>query len=684
MFVLHVALQGCLRGGGVVFGLTADTGGHIRYLLDLVAASSQDAGIARIVIATRLFHGALGPDYAVPEERISDKVTLVRLPSASPDYRVKEAMHAEVDSFARNLMDWIAAQPQPPDLIHAHYADAASVATLIEDALGIPFVFTAHSLGRVKAAMLGHGAEACPDLARRIAAEEGALARARLVVASSRDEAEVQYAGYAAYDPGRIRVLPPGSDLARFAAAEPLPRVDATIDRFLHEPGKPALLALARPVARKNLGALVRAYGESPALQARANLVLMAGTREDIDALDGDMAGTMREILVLIDRYDLYGRVAYPKTHGPEDVPALYAYARTRGGLFVNPALNEPFGLTLLEASAAGLPLVATDSGGPNDIVETCGNGLLVDPRTPDAIAAACLRILDDPTLYARCVAGGARAAAAYDWDRHAARYHDLLRALCVPTPPLADARQLLVCDIDNTLVGCEAALGIFRRWRSRQAGLAFGVATGRSFHSAMAILEQQASPRPQVMITSVGSEIYHLDPNGVTYTADAAWRATVSAGWDRAGVHAALSDLDGLVPQGPLEQREHKLSYFGDAATAQRVRAALARAGFAANVIHSHGLYLDVLPEAASKGTAVGHVRALYGLPERAVFVAGDSGNDVEMLRAQAQAIIVANYSDDLASNAALQHSYVARASHARGIIEGVGHFRRMLADAG
>ena len=87
MFVLHIALQGCLRGGGVVFGLTADTGGHIRYLLDLVAASSQDDRIARIVIATRLFRGALGPDYAVPEERISDKVTLVRLASTSADYR---------------------------------------------------------------------------------------------------------------------------------------------------------------------------------------------------------------------------------------------------------------------------------------------------------------------------------------------------------------------------------------------------------------------------------------------------------------------------------------------------------------------------------------------------------------------------------------------------------------------
>ena len=683
MFVLHIALQGCLRGDGVVYGLTADTGGHIRYLLDLVSASAQDRDLTRIVVATRLFTGPLGAAYAVPEERISDKVTVVRLASASPAYCTKEAMHAEVACFAENLVGWIAAQPRAPDLIHAHYADAATVAALVEDRLGIPFVFTAHSLGRVKAAMLGEQA-LHPDLGRRISAEEAALDRAQLVIASSRDEAEVQYAGYAAYDPGRVRILPPGSDLARFAAARPSPRIDAAIDRFLHDPDKPTLLALARPVARKNLAALVRAYGESPELQAAANLVIVAGTRGDIDALDGDMAATMRDLLVQIDRHDLYGRVAYPKTHRPEDVPAIYAYARARGGLFVNPALNEPFGLTLLEASAAGLPLVATDSGGPNDIVETCGNGLLVDPRAPGSIAEACLRILGDPTLYARCVAGGARAAAAYDWDRHAARYHVLLRALMAPPLDRPLPRQLLVCDIDNTLIGCEAALGIFRRWRSRQAGLAFGVATGRSFHSAMAVLEQQASPRPQVMITSVGSEIYHLDANGVTYTADAPWRRAISADWDRPAVLAALRGLDGITPQGPLEQRALKLSYFGDAAAARRVIGRLDDAGLTARVIHSHGRYLDVLPAAASKGTAVDHVRALYDLPEHAVFVAGDSGNDIEMLRARVQAIIVANYSDDLASNAALKHSYVARRTHARGIIEGVSHFRRMLADVG
>ena len=684
MFVLHVALQGCLRGGDVAYGVTADTGGHIRYLLDLAGSCAQDPAAERIVIATRLFHSPLGAAYAVPEERVSGKVEIVRLAGASPGYLPKEALREEVADLAEALIAWIAAQPTRPDVLHAHYADAASLAARVEDRLGIPFVFTAHSLGRVKAEMLGGAAPQGPSLRHRIAAEETALARAAFVIASSRDEAEIQYGGYEGYDAGRIRVLPPGSDLARFQAARTCPRVDATLDRFLRAPEKPVLLALARPVARKNLAALVTAYGESPELQARANLVLVAGTRDDLDALDGGMAETMRDLLVLIDRYDLYGRIAYPKTHRPEDVPALYAYARERGGLFVNPALNEPFGLTLLEASAAGLPLVATDSGGPNDIVETCGNGILVDPRAPAQIAQACLRILTEPGLRERFVAGGARAAAAYDWDRHAARYHALLRALRTAEPPLRDPRQLLICDIDNTLVGCDAGLSAFRQWRSEQDGLAFGVATGRSFHSAMAILEQQCSPRPQVMITSVGSEIHHLDANGVSYTADRAWRETVSRGWDRTAVGAILTAVPGLVRQGPLEQRTHKLSAFGDAGTARCVRARLDAVGLAATIIHSHGRYLDVLPPAASKGTAVDHVRTLYGLSERDVFVAGDSGNDVEMLRARRQAIIVANFSDDLASHADLTHSYVARATHARGVIEGVAHFRKTPAHAG
>ena len=57
--------------------------------------------------------------------------------------------------------------------------------------------------------------------------------------------------------------------------------------------------------------------------------------------------------------------------------------------MFVNPALTEPFGLTLIEAAASGLPVVATNDGGPQDILRLCGNGVLVDPLDADEMAAS-------------------------------------------------------------------------------------------------------------------------------------------------------------------------------------------------------------------------------------------------------------------------------------------------------
>ena len=233
--------------------------------------------------------------------------------------------------------------------------------------------------------------------------------------------------------------------------------------------------------------------------------------------------------------------------------------------------------------------------------------------------------------------------------------------------------------DIDNTLVGCGDGLLAFRDWQCRQPGLAFGVATGRSFHSAMAIIEQENAPRPQVMITSVGSEIYHLASDGISYMADTAWRRKVRRGWRREAVIRAIEGIEGLTPQAPLEQRPFKLSYFSDGRpdTAATVRRRLEAAGIAASVVHSHGRYLDVLPHGVSKGSAVEFVRNNYRLPVNSVYVAGDSGNDIDMLGIMPQSIIVANYSDDLAGLPALAHAYVAQGTHARGIIEGVAHFR-------
>ncbi len=682
VFVLHIALQGCLRALDVEYGITADTGGHIRYLLDLVTASGRHPSIDRMEVVTRAFrHAVYAECYAEPVERIDAKTRIVRLSTASDAYLVKEDLWTEHDSLVDALVAHIDALDRRPDVMHAHYADAGLVAARVSARTGIPYVFTAHSLGRVKLAAFDRDCAETAGLDRRIAIEEEAIGAAAAIIASSRDEAEVQYADYAAYDPGRIRVFAPGSDLKQFANCRTDPRVDALFDRFLTEPEKPVILAIARPVTKKNLAALVHAYGNSPELQAAANLVILAGTRDDLATLEPEIRDNLAELLQLVDRYDLYGKVAYPKQHHPDDIAAVYAYARERRGVFVNPALNEPFGLTLLEAAASGLPVVATDSGGPNDIVETCGNGILVDPRSPTAIADGLLKILSDPALWSRYSAAGSVAIRAYDWDRHVALYAELLcEVIGVADPVLAQAPNLLlVSDIDGTLIGCADGVGDFAAWHGAQTDVAFAIATGRSFHSAMAVLGQHDAPRPEILITSVGSEIYYRTLGGAVYDRDTEWDGIIAAGWDREAVADLIARHAALTPQSPLEQRRFKLSYFadGDMAAAERVRALLAEHGHSCSIIQSHGRYLDILPHAASKGTAVEHVRRRLGLAPRQVIVAGDSGNDIEMLRSSRHAIIVGNYSDGLGTRADLAHGYVSIGHHARGVIEGVSYFR-------
>ena len=681
MFVLHVALQGCLKAHDVEYGLTRDTGGHIRYVLDLVRASAHDERIHRIVIATRAFEG-YGPAYTSAYEEVDAKTAIIRFHTDCPTYLPKEEMSGQVRSFAARLIEWIE-RNERPDVLHAHYADAANVCAIVRERLGIPFLFTAHSLGRVKQKTLPPGASAEYGMAERIAAEEVGLAQSALVIASSRDEAEIQYADYAAYEPGRIRVIPPGSELTTFQNVQCKRSVRAEISRFLRRPERPCLLAIARPVAKKNLAGLVEAYGRSAELRRHANLVLVAGTRMDIDDLDAECAKSMYEILQLIDRYDLYGEVAYPKRHAPGDIASYYAFAREQRGVFVNPALNEPFGLTLLEAAVSRVPVVATDSGGPNDIVETCRNGMLVDPRNADAIAAAALRIIQNPRLWEEYSHNGAVAERAYDWKSHARKYHAIIERMVAPAPASVMHRcsQLLVCDIDNTLVGCDRSIREFASWCTSETQLCFAVATGRSFHSALSAIEQAELPSPRIMITSVGSEIYYLEADGLTYRKDVSWASALRERWNKEAVARVMAQIPGIRPQAALEQREFKLSYFcdGAGATLDRIRRDLAAAGLETTIIQSHGRYLDILPFRASKGAAIAHVRRRAGLSEHDVFVAGDSGNDVEMLRTNPQSIIVANYSDGLAQLPALQHAYVARKPHALGVIEGVKHFRSM-----
>jgi len=712
MFSLH----GLLRGHSLQLGHDADTGGQIKYVVELAQAVSQRKDVARVDLFTRLIADRrVSEDYAVPEERLSDRLRIVRIQCGGRKYMRKELLWPHLDEFVDGVIRYTNQRELTPDFVHGHYPDAGYVAQQVAQVFGIPFVYTGHSLGRSKLRrLLEEGlseaeVERKYRITRRIQTEEDILAAADLVLASTSQEVEEQYAQYEQRRRPVYRVIPPGLDVAKFypythdavgdgardeAAVFAQASVLRELERFLMHPDKPLVLTLCRPDKRKNIAGLLKAFGADRELQSMANLAVFAGIRKDIAQMEDNERDVLTEILLLMDKYDLYGKLAIPKRHDFEyEVPALYRIAAQKGGVFVNPALTEPFGLTLIEAAACGLPVVATQDGGPRDILANCRCGRLVDPTDTAAIAGAIKGIIADPAAWKSYSRNGIlEVRRHYTWKAHAARYLEDVRRYTadngrsLPSLPigrrLSRLERLLICDIDGTLIGEDNSrlpelIALIARHRDT---LGFGVATGRTVDSAVAVLARHGLPTPDIWITSVGAEIYY----GEALAYDKGWRTRIAHRWDRTRVKALLDDFDFLAYQKDESQRTFKVSYDMDPHPdrLRRVHARLTRRGLRFKIIYSHDRHLDVLPYRASKGKALRYLMGKWQIPGGGILVCGDSGNDLEMLREDTLAGVVGNYAAELESLRGARRIYFAEAPCAGGILEAMSHFR-LAADA-
>lgn len=668
MHIVSLALGGCLKAEPVRYGLTEDTGGHITYILGEMEALSRRDDVRFAEIVTRRFDDPnLGAVHSQAEEWINPKLRVTRVDSGNSRYLTKDALREDREAFTNALIAEFKSRETLPDLIHAHFADAADVAIAVEKALGIPFLYTAHSLGVDKRAAMADRSDA---IEARIAEEDRAIAQARAVVGSSRDECERQLAAYPSARVGKINRLVPGIDRGRGATS--LSAATDLIAPFLRDPTKPIILAIARPVHKKNLIALVDAFAGSAALRDRANLVILAGLREGLHSGNAEQQQVQRELVERIDRHDLYGSVAYPKSHTRTQVQALYELAARTRGVFVNPALMEPYGLTLVEAAAHGLPVVATKVGGPQDIVGELEHGLLVDPGDTAEIATAIERLVTDGRFWNRCSRNAQDNSVGMNWDKYAAGFVALAAECLSKAEPVRRPSQILVSDLDNTLTGCAQGIQRFGRFLQRQSDFGFVLATGRSIVEARRLVRDWGLPVPLAWITSVGTEIY-LNQNG-ELAADEEFSRSLDEGWDASLIDSILAGHPDLVSQPSYEQRRHKRSYFvQDAGCVAGIVRQLRDAGTAARVVFSHDRLLDILPPNAGKAAAMRYIANRFGLPSTHVFAAGDSGNDIDMLTDCENAILVANHAREVASLAQRPNVYRARRGNASGALEGI-----------
>ena len=697
LYILLVSVHGLIRGKSLELGRDADTGGQTKYVVELAQALAVQPNVERVDLLTRLIRDPeVSTNYAEPLEELGPKARIVRIEAGPDEYIRKEELWDHLDSFADNAIAWLRAQKRLPDIVHGHYADAGYTALRIAHQLSSPMVFTGHSLGRVKRRrLLASGIkdaliEETYNMARRIDAEEETLAAAELVIASTANEVEDQYGLYDYYQPDTKRVIPPGTDLQRFyppggdEASQP---VAGRIRHFLREPDKPMILALSRPDERKNIITLVEAYGESHELQQTANLVIVAGNRDDIRDLDNGAQGVWTDLLLTIDSYDLYGRVSYPKHHQADEVPIIYRLVAASGGVFINPALTEPFGLTLLEAAASALPIVATEDGGPQDIIGNCHNGILIDPLDKEAIAAALLRMLRNEGERAGFVERGLRGVEAhYSWQAHAGKYLEQIKPLVKQRRPAPKARiprrrlyidRAVFTDLDQTLLGDPRSLRQFIdivRENRKCAG--FGIATGRRLEPALKIMKRHGIPKPDVLITSVGSDI-HYAPQ---LTADAAWARHIDYMWNPHTIRRVLDNLPGLNRQPKVEQSRFKISYFIDPDNApclEEIGSLLHQEEQTVNTFLSFGQFLDVLPVRASKGFALRYFADQWGVPLEQVLAAGGSGTDEDMIRGNTLGVVVANrHNEELSQLVDVERIYFAEQPYAGGVLEAIDHY--------
>jgi phosphatidylinositol alpha-mannosyltransferase len=195
------------------------------------------------------------------------------------------------------------------------------------------------------------------------------------------------------YFPGTYRIIPNGVEIEPFANAEPFEELrDGTLN----------ILFVGRLEDRKGLSYLLRGYHRLRKRHVDARLIVVgAGPR-------------MREYR----RYVATRRIRDVEFVGHVPLEAKLRYYAS-ADVFCAPSTGqESFGIVLLEAMAAGLPIVASDIHGYKQVVTRDREGYLVEPRNPTAIAAALYKLASDPELRHRMGEAGRATVPEYSWER--------------------------------------------------------------------------------------------------------------------------------------------------------------------------------------------------------------------------------------------------------------------------
>lgn len=474
-----------------VLGLP-DTGGQVVYILDQVRALEHEMrsrlyeqGLdvePQILVVTRLIPEARGTTCDQRLEPITGtrNARILRVPFRNPDGEIvpqwisRFEVWPYLERFAADAETEVLAElTARPDLIIGNYSDGNLVATLLSRSLDVTQCNIAHALEKAKYLMSDlywRENNAQYHFACQFTADLIAMNAADFIITSTYQEiaggidSVGQYESYASYTlPGLYRVVngidmfdpkfnivSPGADADVYfphVSDRRLTALHEEIDELIYgrggrddargvleDRGKPLLFSMARLDRIKNITGLVEWYGANERLRDAANLLIVAGHIDAGQSSDREEQTQIELMHRLMDRYGLDGEMRWLGVLLDKNLAGeLYRVVADRRGAFVQPALFEAFGLTVVEAMSSGLPTFATRYGGPLEIIQHGVSGFHIDPNhgadAADMMADFMERSAREPDYWQRISAQTLeRVRSRYTWALYAERMMTLSR----------------------------------------------------------------------------------------------------------------------------------------------------------------------------------------------------------------------------------------------------------------
>lgn len=371
MFISDHASPMALLGG-------VDAGGQNVYI-DRVARQLAKAGIY-VDVYTRW------DDSDMP--RVVDYAPGVRVIHVKAGDRKpipKEELFPHMDEFFLDMLEFIRDHQLQYDVAHAHFWMSGYVALSLKEALGIPFIITFHALGKVRRHYQG-AADNFPDA--RFSVEEMIVREADALVAECPQDREDLLIHYFARDE-KIQIVPCGFDSREFY---PLEKTECA-RRIGTDPDEKTILQLGRMVPRKGVDNVIRATARLVhEYQLPARLLIVGGESEHPDPAVTPEIGRLKN---LADELDVADCVSFIGCRDRDELKYYY----NASDVFVSTPWYEPFGITILEAMACGLPVVGSNVGGIKHSIDHDRTGFLVPPNEPAILAARLHEILQSPAL---------------------------------------------------------------------------------------------------------------------------------------------------------------------------------------------------------------------------------------------------------------------------------------------